>query len=247
MGKEYTGRTFTFSHPFSGPNHDTLPGLTPIVADRLSPEPLHERTTRSLSRGVEAPATERSPRHGAPRARARRDDAGRLAVLERRVGSMGARTGDARGRARAVVRGPPRVRSPHDVPRAAPQHDHGTSGRLHDDRAVSQLDAGPRAPSQVDRLAGPRSDDRVARAPNADALPAHARERLLAIVDSALLVALPHAELLEPATPVGALSARGGDRPDQVERRAADRLLRGARRHRRPVDDCESGARRASC
>ena len=72
-------------------------------------------------------------------------------------------------------------------------------GRLLLHHPVLQLEAGARAPPQVDRLAGRRSDDGRARAARAADGRARARERLLEVLDSAVLGALSREQLLELA------------------------------------------------
>ena len=77
---------------------------------------------------------------------------------------------------------------------------HAAAGRLAATFSLipyHSLDPRPRTPSQVDRLAGSRSDDRVAGATTAGPCGARARERLLAALDPAVLRPLPQQQLLE--------------------------------------------------
>ena len=95
------------------------------------------------------------------------------------------------------------------------------SRRLLRAHPVSRVDPGSRPPSQVDRLAGPGSDDGDAGAAGARGARTSRRERVLAVLDPAVLGDLPARQLLESATPHAVVS--------QPRRASPTRLQRGWR------------------
>src|SRR5262249_47936463 len=90
------------------------------------------------------------------------------------------------------------------------------------------LETRSRTTPQVDRLAGSRPDGHLADAAGAIAPGAHGRQRVLAIVDPALLLRLPAAELLEPAAAADDVPGAARTAPAAAFVAGAGRLLCGA-------------------
>ena len=130
--------------------------------------------------------------------------------------AVGRRTGPHCSGAAPLVRPPARVRSRNAVSLAPLASRRRPRRRRAVADSVRVVDAGARETSQVDRLARPRPDRSSARTQGAIESVAGNRQRVLAIVDSALLVRLPRRKLLErspadaPLPISAASSARSG-------------------------------------